>query len=68
MQASARVVLQDFNQGNISYYVEAPAEYKPERQLDAAVVTEVGVELGCGCLCADILVVCSGVKRLISKR
>ena len=41
IQASARAVLQDFNQGNVSYYVEAPAEYKPERQLAAAVVSEV---------------------------
>eukprot|EP00730_Choanoeca_flexa_P019481 TRINITY_DN9517_c0_g1_i1.p1 TRINITY_DN9517_c0_g1~~TRINITY_DN9517_c0_g1_i1.p1 ORF type:complete len:574 (+),score=165.09 TRINITY_DN9517_c0_g1_i1:33-1724(+) len=40
LQATSRIVLQDFNQGNISYYVEPPVEYKPERQLAAEVVTE----------------------------
>ena len=39
--AAARVVLQDFNEGNISYFVAPPKDYKPGVQLSAQVVAEV---------------------------
>lgn len=41
VEASARVVLQDFNEGNISYYVIPPKEYKPQTKLEAQVVSQV---------------------------
>jgi hypothetical protein len=64
--ASARAVLQDFNQGNVSYYVEAPAEYKPERQLAAAVVSEVqAVQKGASIYCSDAV---STVERGVRYR
>eukprot|EP00055_Hartaetosiga_balthica_P012330 m.59552 g.59552 ORF g.59552 m.59552 type:complete len:502 (-) comp7911_c0_seq7:2235-3740(-) len=42
IDASANQVLHDFHTGKVSYFSQPPAEYKPENQLSAEIVSEWG--------------------------
>lgn len=42
--AAARIVLNDFNAGKISYYTLPPKEYKAEHKIEAAVVKSVSFD------------------------